>query len=471
MTVSRKPDRPAARPLTPKAQAAPGELINRELVASALDRQGPNGQPDGVISREELAAAGITQLDAGAIAAINAYGEQGDALTVSELAKALKADQVAIFGTGLVKIENGQATLPNGKVVPSSPWRFPEVPELKFLEDFDRQIPRLGRYNPSSPDGDYVDRVLDHYEHVKVGSHRVYDGRDSQGNEQYHDVDDYEDRPVYRDEVRYDDLARDLRRLADDVLKLAPATQDPQLKQAVDGLRDAVEHDNGGSGWWGQEARARKFYNALREIDRIQKPARPEALAGKLNDTLNAATQQVDEQARIARDVPVEQARKAISAEVSRLKHPSLSNFLAGGLAAAGGGTLGYFVLATVLAGGPLIGAAAGVGLALGGLGWLFAQLVKNAKAKDLQRDLGVLQAIDPAANRKELEQHAFAAYTLLQEARTADFLAALRGFEADANKLSVNMDALAKRAADQTKSLRTVEGWVLKAGRGSKTA
>lgn len=466
MAIPKQPNNQAPRPLTVKsvkAEAAPGQLIDRQMVASALDRQGTNGAPDGVISREEFAAAGVTQLDAGALAAINAGGEAGDAITVSELAKALQADKVAIFGTGLVKIENGVATLPNGKVVPSAPWSFPEVPDLKFLDEFDRTIPRLGRYNPNDPDSDYVERRLDHYDRVKTGTRRVYDGRDANGNSTYHDEDVYEERPVYRNEIQYDELLRDLRRRAEDVLRVAPTSQDPQLKAAVDTLRTTVANDGSGGWGWGDESRCRKFYSALQTIDRIQKPARPEVLAGKLNDTLDAAARQVDEQTRIARDVPVAKARAAISAEVSRLKRPSLANFLSSGLAAAGGGAAAFFGLAGALAGAPLIGAAAGIGLAVGGLGWLVAQLVKNHHAKGLEHDLGVLKAIDPAANRKALEQHAFAAYTLLQEARTADFLGALRGFEADAGALGTQLNALAARTADQTKSLRTVEGWVLK--------
>ena len=67
-----------ARPLTPRpvqqarAQASPGQLIDRTMVASAFDRHGANGAtaPDGVIDEDELQAAGVGRVDTDARASI-----------------------------------------------------------------------------------------------------------------------------------------------------------------------------------------------------------------------------------------------------------------------------------------------------------------------------------------------------------------------------------------------------------------
>lgn len=456
---------PAIKVTSPKAQAAPGSLINRAHVAAAFDR---GDAPDGVISREELAEAGITRIDAEAVRLINAPGEKGEAITVDELAKALGADQVVISSDGAIKIENKRATLVNGRLEPSAPWSFPEVSDLKLLETFHRLVPRMGRYNPDWPDGYYVDRVFKGYERVKVGTRRVEDGKNSDGTTRYRDEDVYEDRPKYEDEIQYDRLARDLRYKARDVLATYQGSEDPGVRAAYENLK-AAEDRYGGFSFWGAESAARGLYRALNAIDDIRLPARPEVLVGRLDAALNETSGAIDEQFRIARDIPVARARQAIAAEVGRLKGPSAANFVAGGLALAAGAGVGFgflgglFTGAAVLAGLPLVGAAAGIGLVAGGIGWGIAQLVKNGKASGLEKDLVVLQGIDPQGNRKEMQQHALAAYRLLQDAREADFLAALRVFEADAAKVEAALKAVKANAEAQTRSLRTVERWVLK--------
>lgn len=433
-------------------------LIDRTLVAAALDRGN-----DGRVSREELAEAGITRVDDAAISVVNEPGEQGDAITVSELAKALSADRVAITSRGALTIEQGRAKMVDGVLQPAEPWLFPESADLRALEAFDRLIPRLGRYNPSWPDDYYVDRVFKGYERVKVGDRRVPDGKNSDGTTRYRSEPIYEDRAKYENEVQYDRLLRGLRRKAEEVIAATGSPTDPALRQALAGLQAVRNGDRDTLFGWGAERSSRDYYRALEAYDRIQKPTRPEVLVGRLDAALGKTVGAIDEQTRIAKAVPLERARQAIAAEASRLRGVTASNFVAGGLTAAAGGAAAFFLFGGGIAAAPLVGMVAGAALLAGGLAWGVVQLMKGGKAKGLEADLAVLAAIDPAANRKEAEQHALASYRLLQDARTADYLAALRLFEADAKKVETALAAVQRRAEAQTKSLKTVEGWVLK--------
>lgn len=468
--VTPVPSASAARPVTPAkpivATAPPSELIDRAMVAAALDRRGAAGaEPDGVIDEAELAEAGITQVDGAARQAINEGGERGDALTVSELARALQADRVMITGQGIVKVENGQARLPDGRVVPAAPWQFPEVEDLRVLERYDSLVPRLGRYNPSWPDGYYVDQVFDGYERVKVGTDRVYKGKDADGNDVYEDEDRYEDRAKYRDEIQYDRLWRDLSRVAQDTVDLAREAQDPQIRSAAEGIRRALDQGGGGGWFWGYESACRRVYSAMQGFDQIQRPERPETLVGRLHDTLNAAKAKVADQARIVASYPLERVKTSVAAEAKHLRGFNAwkaAGTLALGAAAGAGGWFGLTAIAASF-GLPLVAVAAGAGVLGAGLGFLIVKLIQDRKAKGLERDLATFQGIAPARNRKELEQHALAAYKQLQDAREAKDLGALRAYEQEAAKVGAAMKAVAARAEAETKALKGLEALVLR--------
>ncbi len=463
--IAGKPVAPA-RPIA--ATAPPSELIDRAMVAAALDRRGAaGGEPDGTIDEAELAEAGITHVDGAARQAINEGGERGDALTVSELARALQADRVMLTGQGIVKVENGQATLPDGRVVPATPWQFPEVVDLRVLERYESLVPRLGRYNPSWPDGYYVDQVFDGYERVKVGTDRVYKGKDADGNDVYEDEDRYEDRAKYRDEIQYDRLWRDLSRVAHDTVDLARDARDPEIRAAAEDVRRAL--DQGGGGWfWGHESACRRVYAAMQGFDRIQRPRRPEHIVGGLHATLEASKAKVADQARIVAAYPLERVKASVAREARHLRgFNAWKAFAMAGLGAAAGAG-GWFGLTAVAAsiGLPLAAVAAGAGVLGMGLGFLAVKLIQDRRAKGLERDLATFQGISPARNRKELEQHALAAYKQLQDAREAKDLGALRAYEQDAAKVGAAMKAVADRAEAETKALKGLEALVLRHSR-----
>lgn len=468
--IPRRAAAPVGRPVTPVkpilAAAPPSELIDRAMVAAALDRRGgADGGPDGVIGEAELAEAGITHVDGAARQAVNEGGERGDAITVSELARALQAERVALTAQGLVTVKDGKATLPDGRVVPASPWSFPEVADLRVLERYESLVPRLGRYNPSWPDSYYVDQVFDGYERVKVGTDRVYKGKDADGNDEYEEVDRYEDRPKYRDEIQYDRLWRDLSRVANDTVDLARDAEDPQIRAAAEGIRRALDQGSGGFWGWGHESSCRRVYGAMQDFDRIQRPRRPEHIVGGLHQTLEASKARVAEQHRIVAAYPLERVKASVAREAAHLR--GFNGWKAFGMAIAGAaaGAGGWFGLGAVAAsvGLPLAAVAAGAGVLGLGLGWLVVKLLQDREARGLERDLATFQGISPARNRKELEQHALAAYEQLQDAREATTLDALRTYEQDAAKVGAAMKAVADRADAETKALKGLEALVLR--------
>jgi hypothetical protein len=461
-----------ARPLTPRpvqqarAQASPGQLIDRTMVASAFDRHGANGAtaPDGVIDEDELQAAGVGRVDTDARASI--VGADGK-ITVAAFAKALAEDRVEITADGVVKVADGKATLANGQIVPGTPWQFPVVQDLQILERFHSLVPRVGRYNPSWPDSYYYDRVFKGYERVQTGTRQVEDGKNEDGSTKYREEPVYEDQPKYEDEINYDRLRSDLQSTAFQVLDLTSQAQDPQIQRARATLEAATR---GGGFFWGAESQCRDLYNALNGIDDIDVPVRPEAAVTRLNGTLNDAARKVDEQFRITATYPLAKVKQAVAAKSRHLRGFNAWKGVGMALTGAALGAAAFFGLpaaGVALAGTALIGAAAGAAAAGLGLGFLVVKLIQDHAARKLDADLATFQAITPEANRKELQQHALAAYKLLQDARNAKDLPALRGFEGKANQVSSAMQAVADKAEKQTKSLKNLEALVLQYAKG----
>lgn len=462
-----------ARPLTPRpvqqarAQASPGQLIDRTMVASAFDRHGANGAaaPDGVIDEDELQAAGVGRVDADARASIV---DAGGKITVGAFARALAEDRVEITADGVVKVADGKATLANGQIVPGTPWQFPLVNDLQILERFHDLVPRVGRYNPNWPDSYYYDRVFKGYERVQTGTRQVEDGKNDDGTTRYRDEPVYEDQPKYEDEINYDRLRSDLQSTAFQVLDLTSQAADPQIQRARATLESATR--GGGGFFWGAESQCRELYNALSGLDGINVPVRPETAVTRLNGTLNDAAKKVDEQFRITGTYPLAKVKQAVAARSQHLRGFNAWKGVGMALTGAALGAAAFFGLpaaGVALAGTALIGAAAGAAVAGLGLGFLVVKLIQDHAAKRLDADLATFQAITPEANRKELQQHALAAYKLLQDARDAKDLTALRGFEGKANQVSTAMQAVADKAEKQTKSLKNLEALVIQYAKG----
>lgn len=406
-------------------------LVNRTLVAGAFDRQ-----PDGVISPQEFEQAGVKSIHPEALATINEGGEQGDTVTVGELARALKANRVAISADGALK-----------RIDPSQPWDFPRVADQELLETYQQLVPRLGRYNPNNPDAQFEDRVFKGYK-------RVEDGRDSDGNIRYRQE------AVYEDETNYYRLANALRPLVEQVLAGYKDAQEPGVKAAYDKLLTAqlglTKNTTSYDVCW-------KLYRGLQEVHELQKPVRPEVLVTRLDAALNRTEAAIADQERIVRDLSPAKARQAVDKEIARLKGPTGRNFAWAGIAGALGAGGGWFFAAGAsLAGLPLVAAIGGAALAFGAIGWVAAHMSKGRQVQQLRADLALLGKISPRANRQELEQQALASYMLLQGAREADFLAALRGFEVDAARIEQGLAAVETRAQAETKSLRAVEALVV---------
>ncbi|MDB5100508.1 MAG: hypothetical protein JWM80_4929 [Cyanobacteria bacterium RYN_339] len=458
----------SVRPVTPrpvqqaKAQASPCQLIDRTMVAAAFDRHGAGGAtaPDGIIDEDELTTAGVGRVDADARASIS---DAGGKISVAAFAKALAEDRVEITADGVVKVADGKATLPNGQIVPGTPWQFPVVQDQQILERFQTLVPRVGRYNPSWPDSTYYDRVFKGYEQVETGTREVEDGKNADGTTKYRSEPVYEQRAKYEDEINYQRLRGDLEQVTFQVLDLTRDAQDPELQRA----RAAIESvSRGGTSiFWGSEGRCRDLYNALNGFAAIQVPVRPETAVTRLNATLNDAAKKVDEQFRITADYPLDKVRRAVADEVKHLRGFNVWKGVGLTLGGAAAGAAGWFGLASglALAGTPLIAATAGAAVLGLGLGFLVVKLIQDHHAKGLDADLATFQAITPEANRKELQQHALASYKLLQDARGATDLQALRAFEGRATQVSKAMQGVADKAAQQTKSLKTIEALVLK--------
>jgi hypothetical protein len=412
----------------------PIDIINLTHVARALDRSA-----DGLVAAEEFAAAGIPTLDPEALKRINEGGEQGDAITVGELARALTAERVAIVQDGTSK-----------RLVVSESWSFPALPDLTMLEHARDAIGNVQRFNPNYPAREFEDHNFKGYKQVR-------DGDNPDGTPHYRTE------AVYRWETNYPRLTRALRDAARNALDRVVPAQDPATRQAFERLQAAYGKY---STTWEGHGTCAGLYEALKTFLTVDIPPRPETTVRQLGAAIDKTDAAIADQERIVRDISPVKARTAINAEVKRLQGPTLSNFgFAGGLGAVAGAIAGAVVSGSMAIGSlPFIGVVAGVFAVGAVIGWVIAQSNKGKAIKQLEADLALLGTIDPAANRRELEQRALAAYNLMQVARNADFMAAVRSFKVDADQLVGEMGAIQHRAEEQTQSLRTVERWALKA-------
>ncbi|MEB3329344.1 MAG: hypothetical protein VKQ33_08960 [Candidatus Sericytochromatia bacterium] len=432
---------------------SPRELIDRSLVAKALDRD-----RDGVVSPSELREAGVSQLAAEAVAAVNAGGEQGEAMTVGELTHALRADQVRLSGQGNVTLENGWATFVRGMLEPSTPWSFPIIPGLQMLEEVRRIAPSSwSLYNPDQPGPEFTytapykdpltgERVR-YREGMTLKDHMFLSEPDSQGQ-----------RWVMVRGVRYDELAAYLRVKGETMRDLTRNAPDPELRAIHEELSRVLwsSHWNTGS----RRDRARDLFQALQRFERIEVPAEPQARLRGLDGSLREAAARIEEQGRIVRELPVERAREAVGRAEARLASPThaLKLGLGGGLGVTAGAL-------AALAGGLALPIALGIGaagLAVGyGLGWL----TNHSRANRIKANMAVLQRIDPTTNRRSLEQHAVVGYKLLQDARHANTLATVRAYSESAERATTTISHLTGEVAAQTRALQAMEALVRRHG------
>lgn len=459
---------PAPRPVgvTPKATSSgdPNQIIDRKLVASALDRPGNDGRlPDGVVSEEELAKAGI-KLDADAKAAINEGGEQGDKMTVNELTKALLSNRVSITGEGNVRMLDGFATFTNGRLQTASPWSFPDLPGLRALQRVVEEAPGYGDgLDPDSPGSRYTETRRERVGSWYAGrslAHNEYVG-DSNGNQLHPDetTGKYpEGSTVWRrfTVVFYSDMRDELMDRARDIQYATSGATDPELQS----INREVARLISDASWGGtSESQARRLYNGLEPYNRINVPTSPRGRMSGMDDSINNAVSALNDHFKILQQVPVERARDVVTREVERLKQPltatkGISAVLGG--AAAGAGA--FFGLASALAGAPFIAAVAGIAVAGIGLGWFVGKLINDGQAKGVQEDLKVLETISPEKNKQDLNQYSLQAYKLLQDARTVTTLARLRAYDEDARGVQGSVDRATSTIRSQANSLRDIQ-------------
>jgi hypothetical protein len=437
-------NRPVVAPKV-KAQAAPGQLIDRAKVAAALDRNGDNK-----VSRDELSAAGITNLDPGAIDEINRGGEEGDEITVNELARALGSDSVRLSGEGNVAINGGYAQFRAGRLEKSAPWSFPYVQGVQTLDQVRQIAPSAGwsAYNPDSPSSEFT---YDAISKDRFGQPLKYqEGMRLQANE-YAGQDGY----VHYHGVNYDELSDILRSKATAIRDITANAKDPEIQQIHDEVNRVLFQTDWSAS--SRRDRARDLYNALARFDNIDVPQQPESRLTALDQSLKTAAARVDDQTRITRDVPVDRARTAVQKEVDRLHGITPAKILTGVGVGAAAGAIAFFAASLAL---PI---AAGIGL--GGLlvGGLIAHFVSTSKAKGYENDLEVLKTIDPAKNKRDLAQYNVVGYKIVQDARTADTLAKLRAYSEAADGASKTVDAMTNKVANETHSLQNMESLVHK--------
>jgi hypothetical protein len=466
---------PAPKPVgvSPKATSSgdPNQIIDRKLVAQALDRPGNDGRlPDGIVSDDELSRAGI-KLDADAKAIINEGGDQGDKITVGELTQALLANRVSITGEGNVRMLDGFATFTNGRIQTASPWSFPGLPGLTALQTVVREAPGYGDgLDPDSPGSQYTETRRE-----RVGSY--YEGRTLQYNEYVGDsngthlsADANGKYPagssVWRNYtvVFYGAMRDELMDRARDIQYATSGATDPELQT----INREVTRLISDASWGGSsESQAQRLYSGLAPYSRISVPTSPRARMGGLDDSINAAVSALNDHFRILQQVPVERARDVVTREVERLKAPMTATKGIGAvLAGVGGAALGFFglpAMGVALAGGALIAATAGIAVAGLGLGYFIGKLINDSQAKGVQEDLKVLETISPEKNKQDLNQYSLQAYKLLQDARTVTTLARLRAYDEDARGVQGSVDKATSTIKSQAASLRDIQKLVEK--------
>jgi hypothetical protein len=434
-----------------KALAAPGELIDRKLVAQALDRNS-----DGLVGRDEFQAAGLNAIDPDALDTINQGGDRGSDVTVDELARALGADQIRFSGEGNVELNGGNATFRAGRVERSQPWSFPYVQGIRTLAEVQRIAPSgWSAYNPDSPSSEFTYTAK--YKDALTGQPVKYtEGMQLKDYMFASEPDANGDRWVMTKNVRYDELAEVLHQKASTIRDITANAKDPEIRQIYNEVNRVLMDSYWNTG--NRRDRARDLFNALKRFDNINVPAQPETRLTNLDSSLKTAAARVEDQSRIAREIPVDRARTAVAKEVDKLSSPFTPAKLIGAVGAAGAaGAVAFFAAHLAL---PLVGGIALGGLALGwGIGWL----INNSKAGSLRNDLDVLKTINPEANKKSLQQHAVIGYKILQDARTADTLAGVRAYTENADKASATIGTLTSKVASETQSLRNMENLVRK--------
>jgi hypothetical protein len=437
-------NRPVVAPKV-KALASPGQLIDRAQVARALDRNG-----DDKVSTDEFNAAGINNLDGAALDEINRGGEEGDTVTVNELARALGSDAVRISGEGNVAIQGGYATIRAGRLEKSAPWSFPYVQGVNTLAQVRQIAPSAGwsAYNPDSPSSEFT---FDALSKDRFGNPIKYEeGMKLQANE-FAGQDGY----IHYKGVNYDELSNILRSKATSIRDITANAKDPEIQQIHDEVNRVLFNTD-----WGVNSRrdrARDLYNALARFDNINVPQQPENRLTTLDASLKTAAARVEEQGRITRDVPVDRARTAVQKEVDRLHGITPVKILTGVGVGAAAGALAFFAASLAIP----VAAAIGVGGLL--VGGLIAHFVSTSKAKGFENDLEVLKAIDPAKNKRDLAQYSVVGYKIVQDARTADTLAKLRAYSEAADGASKTVDQMTNKVANETQSLKNMESLVHK--------
>lgn len=439
MTNPMEPNRPiGAKPL---AQAPQNQLIDRAAVARALDADG-----NGKVSKGELGAAGVGRIDPEAWASMGGGTEVG----VEALGQALASDKVRLAGEG-VGLANGQARFQDGRLERAAPWSFPVVEGVRILNRVKDIAPSgWSYYNPDSPGSQFT---FEAFSKDRMGNRiRHEEGMRLQENE-FVDVDGY---VKYRG-VEYDELASVLREKARLIQDITSYSKDGEIQDINREVSRVVSDSVWGFG--SRRDRARDLFRALSRFDNISVPAEPEAKLTSMDASLKTAASRIEEQGRISREIGVDRARDAVGKEASRLRGFTPAKAIAGVVAGAGAAAAAFFGASLAVL--PVVG----IGLGALALGFGIAHLISASKAKGLESDLEVLRRIDPAANRKALEQNTVVGYKVLQDARTADTLAALRAYTEAAGKTSATVDALTSKVASETQSLQNMEAIVRKYG------
>lgn len=434
-----EPNRPIGA--KPQAQAPQNQLIDRAAVARALDADG-----NGSVSKAELNQAGVSRIDAEAWSAMGGT----DAVGVEALGSALANDKVRVAAEG-VGLNNGLARFQDGRLERAAPWSFPVVEGVRVLNRVKDIAPSgWSYYNPDSPGSQFT---FEAYSKDRMGNRiRHEEGMRLQENE-FVDPDGY---VKYRG-VEYDELASVLREKARLIQDITGNSRDAEIQDIHREVSRVISDSVWGFG--SRRDRARDLFRALARFDNINVPREPEAKLTAMDAALKTASSRIDEQGRIAREIGVDRARDAVTKEAGRLRGftpaKAITGVVLGGAAGA----------AAVFAGGLAALPAVGIGLAALGIGYGIAHLVSASKAKSLEGDLEVLRRINPTANRKALEQNTVIGYKVLQDARTADTLAALRAYAEAADKTAASVDALTAKVASETQSLQNMESVVRKYG------
>jgi hypothetical protein len=461
---------PQPRPIQVKAKAQssgdPNEIIDRKYVAGALDRPGDDGTaPDGIISDGEFSKAGI-KVDQDAKDIINRGGESGDKITVGELSKALSDNTVSITGDGNVRIVDGFASIPNGRLQQASPWTFPDIPGLRTLARVVDLAPTYGDgLDPNNPGYQYTETRRRY-----VGTFRQGDTlgageyvADSNGNELSADANGQypAGAQVWKryTVVHWDDLRDELLNRARQISYETSNSRDPEIQQ----IHDTVQRLLMDSSWGGSsEDQARRLYSGMSYISNIHVPMSPRARMSGLDDSINAAKGALNDHFKILQQVPIERARDVVSREVTRLKSPTAPAKMVGSVVGGllgGGGLVGLALGGAIaLSGGALIGAAAGAGVLGLGLGWLVGKLMNDGRAKEVENDLKTLETISPEKNKQDLQQYSLQAYKLLQDARTVATLAKVRAYDEDAHGVQGSVDTETGKIREQANQLRDIQ-------------